>query len=100
LQKVIASENNRELGSKKALSFPDLLIKVCLRANDHKMFVLIVVSPFRESASTLCSSMICVDTRLYMMIQRLMPNWKRLSFVYRRPYAKSTRPKMIPKPAD
>lgn len=28
LQKVIASENNRESGSKKALSFPDLLIKV------------------------------------------------------------------------
>ncbi|KAJ4322430.1 hypothetical protein N0V94_002417 [Neodidymelliopsis sp. IMI 364377] len=27
LQKVIASENNRESGSKKALSFPDLLIK-------------------------------------------------------------------------
>lgn len=27
LQKVIASENNREAGSKKALSFPDLLIK-------------------------------------------------------------------------
>jgi hypothetical protein len=27
LQKVVASENNREAGSKKALSFPDLLIK-------------------------------------------------------------------------
>ncbi|CAO2657836.1 Nn.00g070960.m01.CDS01 [Neocucurbitaria sp. VM-36] len=27
LQKVIASENNRDAGSKKALSFPDLLIK-------------------------------------------------------------------------
>lgn len=28
LQRVVASENNRESGSKKALSFPDLLIKV------------------------------------------------------------------------
>lgn len=28
LQKVIISENNRESGKKKALSFPDLLIKV------------------------------------------------------------------------
>ncbi|KAF1926281.1 Rho guanyl nucleotide exchange factor [Didymella exigua CBS 183.55] len=27
LQKIVASENNRESGSKKALSFPDLLIK-------------------------------------------------------------------------
>lgn len=30
LQKVVDSENNRESGSKKALSFPDLLIKVCI----------------------------------------------------------------------
>lgn len=28
LQKVVASENSRDSGSKKALSFPDLLIKV------------------------------------------------------------------------
>jgi len=28
LQKVVASENNRDAGSKKALSFSDLLIKV------------------------------------------------------------------------
>lgn len=28
LQKIVASVNNREAGSKKALSFPDLLIKV------------------------------------------------------------------------
>lgn len=28
LQKVITSENNRESSDKKALSFPDLLIKV------------------------------------------------------------------------
>lgn len=31
LQKVIASENNRESGSRKALSFPDLLIKVRIK---------------------------------------------------------------------
>ena len=30
LQKIVASENNRDAGSKKALSFPDLLIKVLL----------------------------------------------------------------------
>ena len=30
LSKIIASENNRELSSRKALSFSDLLIKVCL----------------------------------------------------------------------
>jgi hypothetical protein len=28
LQKLVASENNREAGNRKALSFPDLLIKV------------------------------------------------------------------------
>lgn len=31
LQKVISSENNRDAGSKKALSFSDLLIKVSNR---------------------------------------------------------------------
>lgn len=31
LQKIVASENNRDAGRRKALSFSDLLIKVCSR---------------------------------------------------------------------
>jgi len=36
LQKVIASENNRDAGSKKALSFSDLLIKVRIRCKESR----------------------------------------------------------------
>lgn len=41
LQKIVASVNNRDAGSKKALSFPDLLIKVSAQGLCPKPVVLL-----------------------------------------------------------
>jgi hypothetical protein len=49
LQKVVASENNREAGNRKALSFPDLLIKVHHRTRVVCLDLLIPAPAHSES---------------------------------------------------
>jgi hypothetical protein len=94
LSRLIASENNRESSSRKALSFSDLLIKAGL------FFLRVELantchSLFSVSASTLSYSTICAAILPYMMTLRHMQSLKRPYSGFRRPSGKLTRRRMI-----
>jgi len=95
LSKVVASDNNRESSSRKALSFPDLLIKEGIGSLMPKSCLTLEYSQSRESVNIPCYLMICVDKHQFMTILRHMPMLKRRSSDFRKRSVKSTKRKTI-----
>lgn len=95
LSKVVASENNRLSSSRKALTFPDLLIKVFWKSTlliSHLLTFL--CSQFRGCANTRFFSTTYVVIPQSAMIPKHMPKSRRRCSDCRRRYAKSIKQRM------
>lgn len=92
LSKLVASENNRESSSRKALGFSDLLIKVRILPSRVKSSN-VCTSPFNVSASTRYYLKTSVVILRCMMILRHMRSSRKHSFDFRKRFGRLTRRK-------
>lgn len=101
LSKIVASKNNRESSSRKALSFSDLLIKARTLFPELSISTNIeIISQSSEFASTHCCLTTSAGTLQSMMTPKHMRMLRRPFFDFRKRYERSTKPRMIPRHDD